>query len=60
MQQHRQQHSMLTSFGLLFSPSSDPAAFRIKEKPHNLLNVKMGRDLFDMNLIKLLKILRPV
>jgi len=51
---------MLTSFGLLFSPSSDPAAFRIKEKPHNLLNVKMGRDLFDMNLIKLLKILRPV
>jgi len=42
---------MVTSFGLLFRPSSDHASFRIKEKPNIHLNVKMGRDLVSLRQI---------
>ena len=45
MQQDHQQVTVVTSFGLLFRPSSDHASLRVKEKSHSLLNVKMGRDL---------------
>jgi hypothetical protein len=31
---------MVTSFSLIFSPSSDHTMFRIKEKPYNCPNVK--------------------
>ena len=57
MQQHHQHFTMSISFGLLFRPSTDQASFGIKQKPHNCLNVKMGRGLFsfDINLVKLLK-----
>jgi len=44
-QHHHQQFTMVTSFVLLFRPSSETESFRIKEKPHSRLNVKMGRDL---------------
>jgi len=36
---------MVNTFGFLFRPSSEHASFRIKEKPNNGLNIKMGRDL---------------
>jgi len=39
---------MVTSFGLLVRPSSDHASFRIKEKPYDHLNVKMGRDFIPL------------
>ena len=57
MQQYHQQLTMVTSFGLLFRPSSDYASFGITEKPYNRLNVKMGRDLTPLKsiLIKQLK-----
>ena len=45
MQQHLQQFTMVTRCSHLFRPLSDHALFRIKEKPYNRLNVKMGRDL---------------
>jgi hypothetical protein len=48
MQQHHQQFAMIASFSLLFMPSSDHASFRVKEKPHNLLNVEMGKDLVPL------------
>jgi hypothetical protein len=43
MQQHHQQVTMVTSFVILFRPSSENESFRIKEKLHSRLNVKMGR-----------------
>ena len=46
MQQHHQRFTMVTSFILRFRPSSENESFRIKEKPHNRLNVKMGRDAY--------------
>ena len=44
MQRHHQQFTVVASF-VLFRPSSESESFRIKETPHNLLNVKIGRDL---------------
>lgn len=44
MQRHHQQFTVVASF-VLFRPSSESESFRIKENPHNLLNVKIGRDL---------------
>ena len=59
--QHHQQVTMVTSFGLLFRPSSDYASFRIKEKPHNFLMSKWEEThLLDINLIKLLYAIRYV
>jgi len=51
MQQHNLQFTMVTSVGFLFRPSSDHVSFRIKEKPFNRLNVKMGRDFFPLTQI---------
>jgi len=41
MLQHHQHFKMVTSFILLFRPSSDHASFQIKEKPCNHLNTKL-------------------
>jgi hypothetical protein len=43
--QCHEEFTIVTSFGLLFRPSSDDSSFGIKEKPYNRHNVKTERDI---------------
>jgi len=40
---------VVTTFGLLFRPSSDCAPFQIKEKPYNPLDIKWEESSFPLH-----------